>query len=60
MSSRKSSFNIYIDPNISKNSENSTTKKPRIQIEIQPMITRWYKEPLREITPNFVRPTNLT
>ena len=66
MSSRKSSFSIYIDLNTSKNSENSVlpssppTKKPRIQVEIQPMITRWYNEPLREIAPNFARPTNPT
>ena len=75
MPSQKSSFSIYIDPKTSSKPENShlstsqihLSKKPRIQVEIQPPITNWLRKPLREVAPplrkvapNFIRPTNPT
>jgi hypothetical protein len=68
MPSQKPSFDIYTDLDIPKNPEKSALpalgpspiKRPRFELKVQPMITKWLKEPLREIAPNFARPTDPT
>ena len=57
MPSSASTFDIYIDSN---SPIQSTPPKSQIEIKIQPLITKWYTELLREINPNFVRPIDST
>jgi hypothetical protein len=66
MPPQKSSFSIYINPKISPGPENSClstpegppSKKPRIEVKVPTLTLNWLREPLREVAPNFARPTD--
>ena len=66
MAPPSATFSIYIDPPISEKPEKSPLSTPgftpleklRVEIAKQTNLDKWLREPLREVAPNFARPTD--